>query len=143
MEVEEIKELLHRHAKLRMPQFQYGVHGEATPTAPAAKIEKLEEYLGDVAIARGDLEEARLFIDHARHALEDTWGRVEGWQQHVAKPNTATGPQIAEAKRKIDPDTYEGIREAKWLSQKLGDQIRRLEKDEEVASRRYTLIVGG
>jgi len=138
--IEECKRLLHLHARLRMPRFEYGVHGEETPTAASAKVEKLEEYLGDVAIARGDLEEARLWADHTRHSLEEAWEKVEGWQQQV--PNKATGPQIMEAKRKIDPATYGALRECKWVIAKLGDQIRRLEKDEEVASRRYTLIVG-
>jgi hypothetical protein len=136
MDIAQCKELLHQHATLRMPRFG---KDDSTTT----KVGALEDYLGEVAAARGDLEEARLWTDHVRHTIEDEWGRVEGWQQHVAQPNKATGPQIAEAKRKIKPDLYDAIRESKWVASKLSDQIRRLEKDEEVASRRYTLIVGG
>lgn len=65
MEIEEIKATLHRHAGLRMPMF-------TADDSAGFKIGKLEDYLGEVAVARGDLEEARLWADHARHELEDT-----------------------------------------------------------------------
>lgn len=131
--IEDCKRLLHQHAELRMPVF------DAEDSA-GFKVEKIENYMGDLAVARGDLEEARLWADHSRHTLEETWEAVEGWQQQV--PAKATGPQIVAAKRKIDPVTYAALRECKFVISKLGDQIKRLEKDEENASRRYTLIVG-
>lgn len=133
MDIEDCKRLLHEHAKLRAPLFE-------KTEAASASIEKLENYMGDIAVARGDLEEARLTVDHARHTLEDKWNAIGGWQQQVG--SKATGPQIIEAKKTIDPETYEGLREAKFLIAKLSDQIRRLEKDEENTSRRYTMLTG-
>ncbi len=134
-DIDHCKRLLHLHARLRMPTFTADDTG-------SFKVDKIENYMGDLAVARGDLEEARLWADHIRHALDDEWNKIDGWQQHVSKPNSATGPQIIEAKRRIKPDIYDAIREAKWVVAKLTDQIKRLEKDEENASRRYTLLTG-
>ena len=131
--IEECKRILHQHATLRMPVF-------TADDNTGFKVDKIENYMGDLAVARGDLEEARLWADHIRHTLEETWEKVDGWQQQV--PAKATGPQIVEAKRKIDPATYAALRECKWVIAKLTDQIKRLEKDEENGSRRYTLLTG-
>lgn len=136
MDIATCKHLLHAHAELRMPRFQ-------SDDVARVKIERLEDFMGEVAVARGNLEEARLWADHIRHTLDDDWTKIEGWQQGMSKPDKATGPQITEAKRRVRPDIYDAIREAKWVVARLTDQIKRLEKDEENASRRYTLIVGG
>lgn len=140
MDIDECKRLLHLHATLRMPKFRREFEDGEAPHSASEKVDLLETFLGDAAIARGDLEEARLWADHIRHTLEDDWNGVEGWQQSVS--SKATGPQIMEAKREIRPDLYDAMRETKWVTAKLTDQIRRLEKDEENASRRYTLLVG-
>jgi hypothetical protein len=135
MDIAECKRLLHLHAEVRMPDF--------TPDDSSTfKIDALENYMGTLARARGDLEEARLWADHMRFNLEDEWEKVEGWQQHLSNPSKATGPQIARAKRQIKPHVYEGIRDAKWAVARLTDQIKRLEKDEENASRRYAMLTG-
>ena len=143
MDTDEIRQLLHSHASLRVPKFRRHAHGEEPPHSPGEMLTALEEYMADVAIARGDLEEALLYADHARHELEDQWNAIEGWHVHITgQASKATGPQVTEAKRKMSPDLYDSIREAKWLIERLRAQIRRLEKDEENTSRRYTILTG-
>lgn len=136
MTTEEIKALLHQHATLRMPRIDPG-------DGTSYKVERLDTFLQEAAVARGNLEEARLYADHARHKLEGQWDEIQGWEMHLGVPlKKATGPQVTAAKRKASPTLYESIREAKWLVARLGDQISRIDKDEDVASRRYTLLTG-
>jgi hypothetical protein len=51
---------------------------------------------------------------------------------------------IAQAKRLIEPDLYDGIVEAKFLIARLTEQINRLSHmgDDQVASRIYSLLAG-
>lgn len=140
MEVADIRQLLHDAAALRAPIF---VRDGDTPTSPTRRIELLEEYMQDLAVARGSLEEAMLVIDQARFSLDDRWEKIDGWRQTLGDGAAkATGPQIVRAKAEIDRETYEGLREAKWLISRIAAQIRRLEKDEESTSRRYSLLTG-
>lgn len=136
MNIKECRERLFDHSKIRMPVW-------ARETAPGVKISDLEDYMGTVAVARGDLGEAVLWADSVRIELEEKWEAIEGWEQIIGSgANKATGPQIMRAKAQIDRGTYDALRETKWVIAQLREQIRRLEKDEENASRRYTLITG-
>lgn len=143
MDIAEIEQTLHDVAKLRMPRFKVDPNDPMGSTRPGDKIEQLETYLLDVAYARGSLEEARLYAYGGVQRLTVTWDRMTGWEEDFSSPEKAaraTQPQIAEAKRQLDPELYESIEKGKFLVKRLTDQIKRLEKDEEVASRAYTLI---
>jgi hypothetical protein len=145
MELEEIEKTLYRVAKLRMPNFKMDPDDPmAVPAVPHEKIEGLESYLLDAAVGRGDAHEARLFAYGAHRTLREEWDHLEGWEiQFGAKAATATQPQVKEAKRQLRPDLFDAIEKADWLVRRLTEQVKRLEKDEEVASRVYTLITGG
>lgn len=137
MTPDEIRQLLFRVAKVMVPRFK---GRDETPTA-RQKIEELEDYLLVAARWRASLEEARLYMQEARLRLEDEWEAIEGWQT-VA--NGKTKQDMIDAKRTIRPDLYEGIRDAKFLIERLSEQIKRLERDEEFAvSRSYTMLTGG
>jgi hypothetical protein len=126
-------------AKMRMPRF------DERDTA-GMRIEKLEEYMLQIAITTGDLEEARLHIQMALRALQIRWADLQGWEIHLqgkaTKPRTKT--EIIEAKRLTDPVLHDGIEESKFLIARLTEQIHRLSRmgDDQIASRVYTLLAG-
>ena len=72
MTVDEARELLFQNARLRFP------NGKGMPTA--TKIEALEDYISDFAIARAELEEARLHMNEAVGSMLDEWDDIEGWE---------------------------------------------------------------
>jgi hypothetical protein len=125
-------------AKLRMPRFE-----ERDTTG--MRIEKLESYMLTIALTTGDLEEARLYMQMALRALQLQWDAITGWEIHAPPGAKArTGPQIAAAKRLVDPTLHDGIEEAKFLIARLTEQIHRLSRmgDDQIASRVYTLLAG-
>jgi inactivated superfamily I helicase len=144
VDLTEIEQTAFDVSKLRMPKFIYNPQDPMAGTRPGEKIERLESYILDVAYARGDAEQARLYAYAAVRRLTEKWDHLEGWEVHFgedpAKAAKATQPQIKEAKRLLDPETFDGIEHGTYLVKRLSEQIKRLEKDEEVASRAYTLI---
>lgn len=137
MTPKEVRELLYRAAKIMVPRF---VGREETPTA-RQKIDEMEDHLFLIARWRCSLEEARLWMHDATRKLEDEWEDIEGWQT-VAEGKTKQ--DVVNAKKTLKPELYDGIREGKFLIERLSEQVRRLERDEEqTISRAYTLISGG
>lgn len=135
MSPKEVRELLYRASKVMVPTFR------GREMSGRQKIEELEDHLFIIARWRAQLEEARLWMQDARRELEDQWDEIEGWQ---AVADGKSKQAMIDAKRTIKPDIYDGIRMAKFLIERLSEQIRRLERDEEYAvSRGYTLISGG
>lgn len=144
MDLKQIEQTVFDVSKLRMPKFVYDRNEPMSATRPGQKIEELESYILDAAYARGDAEEARLFCHAAVRTLLDKWDHLTGWEASFgdeAKAAKATQPQVREAKRVLDPELYDSIAKGEYLVKRLTEQIKRLEKDEEVASRAYTLIV--
>ncbi len=140
MTVDEIKATLATASKLRMPRWD--------PTSPLGaqdKIEKLEEHLVNCSYHRAELEEADLHLSSAVHRLRVEWETLEGYEAGLGKvdPDKATGPQHQRAKRLHRPDLFTEISDGKHLLDRVARQIRRLEHDEDVASRAYTMITGG
>lgn len=128
-----------------MPKFKIDPNDPMGSTRPGEKIEQLESYLLEVAFARGRAEEARLYAYAAVRQLREEWDHLEGWEGDFGSPEKAakaTQPQIKEAKRQVRPDLYDSIEKGQYLVKRLTEQIKRLEKDEDVASRAYTLISG-
>ena len=136
MQVEEIRAVLDRALRLRMPRFgaEQGVRD---------RIDALDTYLGETAIARGELEEARFYAYEAGRALKEEWDAIAGWETVIDKSSrNRTQADVEEAKRTINPGLWEGIQEAKYLVERLTDQIKRLTLDDAAASRRYTMLTG-
>lgn len=153
---EKCRQILYRVARLRIPNVRQelppeefeevygGLGAGASPVGPAGKIIRLEGFMVDSAIARGDAEEAALYMQAAVKALEDEWDAIEGWETLLPpKASERTEKAVVRAKRQLKPDLYDGIREGKWLADKLKTQARRLERDEETCSRVYTMATGG
>jgi hypothetical protein len=150
---EQCRQILYRVARLRIPNVRQEltpeergqVFGdEPLPPGPAGKIIRLEGFMVDSAIARGDAEEAALYMQAAVKRLEDEWDAIEGWETLLpATASERTEKAVVRAKRQLKPELYDGIREGKWLADKLKTQARRLERDEEACSRLYTMATGG
>jgi hypothetical protein len=105
------------------------------------KIEQLEFYLLQTAELRQEAGFAKLMVQQAVDRLEYEWEDLEGWEVYLPGGKT-TAPAIREAKKQMRPDLFTGIREGKRICDRLGDQIKRLEKDDQVCSRTYTFLTG-
>lgn len=108
---------------------------------PGTRVESYEDHMTKSAIYRGELEENLLTVQTSIKGLEDEWDGIEGWQALITE-NKPIQKSIVEAKRKVRPDLYDGIREGKWLADKLRTQVRRLEQDESTVSRLYSMLTG-
>lgn len=138
MTVEEAKTALFDAATLRVPSFE-------ERTSAGIKISGLEDWGYEAAIKRGDLEEARLWVSEVLHRFTLDWTQLEGWDVNLPggkRRKDATRDDITDAKRQANPELFVNISDMKHLLSALGDQIRRIEKDEERVSRQYTFITG-
>lgn len=139
MSPDDIKELLYTAAKLVVPSFR-PKDGEEPPR-PREKASMLEDHMILCARWLMKLEEARLFMYDATRVLEDQWDAIEGYEVAMGKEKTQKA--VVEAKRKLRPELYDGVRTGKALIARLSDQIRRIERDQEVVvSRVFTMISG-
>lgn len=117
-----------------MPAFPEGM-------ASAEKIGALEDHLLETARARGLLEEARLVLEDSYELLDDQWRDVTGYEVYLrGKPKSTT--EIDEAKRQVEPDLFFSRRRCIKLLRQVGNQIRRMERDDAAASRCYTMLTG-
>jgi hypothetical protein len=139
MTLETIRQTLYESAKLKMPTFVYNGDGS---TPPRAKIEALEDYILKTARWRGHLEQARLYAQDATRKLQRDWAHMQGWEAHRREGERSVA-SVEDAKRVKDPALYDSIQEGEALVKDLSAAIRRLEHDDEVASRAYTFVVGG
>lgn len=136
MTVDEARQVVYAAARLRLPRLK-------DLGGTQARVAALEDYLVETAIHRGELEEARLHLQDALGELLEQWDMIEGWQQLTPALSKRTQDDIRRAKRTCRPDLHEGIRVAKNVIARLCEQIRRLEKDDDAASRLYTMVTGG
>lgn len=135
MTLDDIRDVLDRATKMRMPQRH-------PDDSRSLFIEHLTDYILKVAEMRGELLEARTHMELSVELLEDKWARVQGWQALAgARPSQAA---IDDAKRQIDGETWQGIRDGKRMIERLTVQVKRLAgmADDEAASRVYTLLTG-
>jgi len=136
--LEEIRAVLEHAADVRMPRFTPEMGGRE-------KVEILEDYLNLTAVTRGQLEQARLWAHMALRELHLEWDTIQGWGMHLQSNGRHTKDDIINAKREIRPDLHAALTEAKWLVERISEQIDRLGArmgDDQVASRIYTLIAG-
>lgn len=137
MDLEQIREALTSALELRSPRF-------SPEERPATKIAALEDYMLLSAHVNGDLVAARHWLRTLIDALAEEWERLQGWEVAVGnKPRARlTTADIQRAKIQIAPSKFEAGREAKRLMASINDQIARLEREERVCSRAYTMISG-
>jgi hypothetical protein len=135
MSVEKIEAALLTAMKLRHPLF-------AENYSPRQKVDALTTYIEKTAWHRGELEEAFYWASDAGKVLRRQWDRIEGYETTLRGRGPHTKDQVNDAKRTLQPDTWEGIQDAKKLCEDIGRQIRRLQLDFDAASRVYTLISG-
>jgi hypothetical protein len=132
MTLDEVKATIQEVSALRMPDFAEDLPG---------KIGQMEDYLLETARARHVLEEARLVLEDAYETIDDEWRAVTGYEVFLrGKPKT-TG-EIDEAKRQVKPDLFFSRRRCQKLLRQLGNQVRRMEKDDAAVSRAYTMLTG-
>jgi hypothetical protein len=138
------KEVLDRVARAKMPNLRQ--RPEELPTGTpftAWKIEQLESYLLETAELRQDATLAKLIVQEALDVLQREWDEIEGWEVELRTDGRRSQADVIEAKRQTRPDLYFSIQTAKRLIDRLSEQVRRLEKDDSVTSRIYTLMTGG
>lgn len=137
MTLEQIEAALDGALPLRIPRFEPGL-------AARNKVALLEDYMLTSAIANGDLVEARHWLRRLEQDLGDRWDRIEGWE--VVAPSKArnklTVADMERAKRIVEPALFDARRKAQGLRLSIDDQIVRLEREERVCSRAYTMIAG-
>lgn len=130
----EIQQSIHDVAALRFPTFEQDV-------APREKIDGLEAYLLETAVARDILEEGRITLEDAYELIDEEWLKLAGWEVYLrGKPKTQV--EIDEAKRELNPTLFFSRRRCQKLLRQIGNQVRRLEKDDAACSRAYTMLTG-
>lgn len=130
----EVQQSLHDVAKLRMPAMPDGMPARE-------KIEVLETYLLETAAARGLLEEARIMLEDAYEVIDEKWLKIVGYEPYLrGKPKSQI--EIDEAKREVDPDLFYSRRKCRKLLRQVGNQVRRMERDDAACSRCYTMLTG-
>lgn len=142
--LDECRQVLAYVARRRLPNLQQRP-ADLPDGVPLSgwKIEQLESYLMETAILRQQAHLAKLIVQEALDVLQREWDGIEGWEVELPSSGKRTQEDVVQAKRRVKPDLYGSIQTAKRLIDRLSDQIKRLEKDDNVSSRIYTLISGG
>jgi hypothetical protein len=148
MDIDLIRASIHRVAReVRVPpEIRRGspneISGELEALRPQQKSSHIENYMVDVAEARGELEEHRVILLDALHELRRQ-GRELPWQNYLQNVRKPTQHQVAEAKRRAAPDLVASIETAEHLLGQIRNQLDRLDKEHDSMSRIYTILVGG
>lgn len=136
MTADTIREVLHAAAARHMPRLTQAA-------SQPDRVASIEDYLNETAVLRDQLEEGRLHVHDAMRVLVEEWDALEGWETALPPRRERTQRDIVDAKRKMRPELYGAIEDAKWLVRRLSEQIHRLEVDDANASRQYTVATGG
>lgn len=132
--LDECKQVLEDIARAKIP----AIRGMPAPS----KIEQLESYLVETAELRQRALLAKLIVQQALDGLNLEWDQLEGWEVELPTGGRRTAGDVVEAKRRTNSTLYTSIQTGKRLVDRLGDQVRRLEKDDQVCSRAYTMLTG-
>lgn len=140
MDLEQIRQILERVLKLRVPRFTDDV-------GPRERANRMGDYLMESAYANGDLIEARHALREAERHLADLLRKLEGWEAMLRIVGNTSGrptkTQVSEAKRLTAPHIFDAHAEARLLRGSVDDQIERLKFEAQfVISRAYTIISG-
>jgi hypothetical protein len=130
--LEEVRRVLHDAADLRMP-------ARDPEQGRAQWIEALQDYLLDTARMRGDLESARLLMHETLRTLDSRWETMTGYQ---VGHNLKSRADHDRAKLQANPGLHDARREAKFLVDRLSEQIERLGgmSDDQIVSRIYSMF---
>lgn len=134
MDYADIEEGIKAAGLLRLPSF-------AEDMAAAEKIAALEDHLLDTARWRAAMEGYRIMLEDDYENIDDLWRGVTGFEMYLnGRPKSKE--DIDEAKRQVNPDLFSRRRKVIKLMRQVGNQIRRLEKDDAAVSRAYTMMTG-
>lgn len=139
MDLERIEAVLDEALELRMP------YKREDDRPPRQKIAELEDHLLRSAHLNGDLVEAQHWLRLLTQTLADQWAALEGWQVALSgvTPAKATKAQVTAAKIQVAPQLHAAGVKAAQLRASVDAQIERLEREERVCSRAYTMMSGG
>lgn len=118
--------ILGRAAAIRFP--------ELSELAGREKINALTDHITATAIGRGDLEELRLEANASLLALRRSFDALLPGRHY------RTRALADEARRAANPKLAQDIDTAAWLVARCTEQINRLDRDYDAASRAYTLL---
>jgi hypothetical protein len=146
LELIEIQGAIHRIAReVRVPAAlrrgrQNEISGELLPLTSQEKVTHIEDYMVEVAEARGELEHQRLVLEESLYRLIEQ-ARETPWENYL-ESKRPTQAQVAAARRRAAPEICSSIDSARHLIARIRDQLERLDKDHEAMSRVYTVITG-
>lgn len=105
-----------------------------------ARTAQLEDHIAATAIARGELADLRLRAHVSLRNDTRTWDRLAGWEHHRGKDTTDAS--VERAKAKHAPDLYGRMKDARWVIERCTEEMQRMDKDYDQASREYSLLSG-
>lgn len=142
--LDECRDVLRAVSEVKMPNLRSRPEELETGVQFGTwKIEQLESYLLLTAEARQEAQFAKLVVQEALDVLQGEWDEIEGWEVELPTGGRRTQGDVVEAKRRVRPDLYSSIQSGKRLVERLGEQVKRLERDDAATSRVYTIITGG
>lgn len=126
--------VLHNAVNLKFPTFQ-------SDEGARKRVERLEEHIWATAVMRGDLHELRLQA-HVEMKLAEEEMKEVPWHQYLSSRDKGKEGELR-AKRQAAPDKMKLIEDADWTIKRCAEEIDRMNRDYDSASRAYTLASGG
>lgn len=129
----DVEDCLEVAGALRVPCFDRG-------TAVGVKSDAIEEFILVSAHWCGEMhaERRRLMAEGAE--AQDEWDALQGWEQFRRGKTDAS---VDRAKAEARPDLWRTLQATRRRVRALTEEIARLDRDFEKASRAYTIISGG
>jgi len=118
---------------LRVPVFERG-------TAVRTKADALEEFILVSAHWCGEMHAERRQLMAEGAAAQDEWDTLQGWEVHRRGKTEAS---VERAKADTRPDLWQKLQSTRRRVRSLTEEIARLDRDYEKASRAYTIISAG
>lgn len=135
----ELPECLKTALGLRMPVFRREPHPDAA--SPAERIRQMEEYIQITGYWEGELNEERVKWLADKEPLRREWGEIpESEWGHLRRTRTETA--VDQAKRQVRPELYTKIQDCDWMVKRLTEEVGRMGREYDRASRVYSLITG-
>jgi hypothetical protein len=118
---------------LRVPVF-------SRDDSPSTKSGALEEFILVSAHWCGEMHAERRVLMEEGATAQDEWDTLQGWEVHRRGKTDAS---VDRAKADMRPDLWRKLQNTRRRVRALTDEIARLDRDFEKASRAYTIISGG
>lgn len=120
--------VLARSVDLRFPNLEELPEGD--------RPEKLEFFIAAGARMRGELADLRLRASFALKGAERDWDAIVGCRGKTKAEENA-------AKARLKPDLWKLIQDARWVTERCTEEMKRHDADFDAASRAYTILSGG